>query len=56
MADAAPRLTAGQAAVVGALPAALRQGFVLTGGTALAAFYLQHRRSDGLDFFARQLD
>ncbi len=26
--------------------------FVLTGGTALAAFYLQHRRSEDIDLFA----
>ena len=25
--------------------------FYLTGGTALSAFYLRHRRSDDLDFF-----
>lgn len=41
--------------MIGALPAALRQAFVLTGGTALAAFYLQHWLSDDLDFFAREL-
>lgn len=29
---------------------AVRPLFYLTGGTALAAFYLQHRYSDGLDF------
>ncbi|MBI4676853.1 MAG: nucleotidyl transferase AbiEii/AbiGii toxin family protein [Elusimicrobia bacterium] len=28
-----------------------RHRFYLTGGTALAAFHLQHRRSDDLDFF-----
>ncbi|MGH7230780.1 MAG: nucleotidyl transferase AbiEii/AbiGii toxin family protein [Nitrospiraceae bacterium] len=28
-------------------------GYYLTGGTALAEFYLQHRYSDDLDFFAR---
>lgn len=28
--------------------------FVLSGGTALAAFHLHHRRSDDLDFFSRQ--
>lgn len=27
----------------------------LTGGTALAAYYLYHRRSDDLDFFSRQV-
>ena len=29
----------------------LRQSFYLTGGTALAAFYLFHRVSEDLDFF-----
>lgn len=29
----------------------LKKTFYLTGGTALAAFYLQHRDSDDLDFF-----
>jgi predicted nucleotidyltransferase component of viral defense system len=29
-------------------------GFYLTGGTALAAFYLNHRFSDDLDFFSPQ--
>ncbi len=28
-------------------------GFYLSGGTALSAFYLQHRYSDDLDFFTR---
>ena len=55
MADAPPGLTPAQAAVVRALPAGLRESFVLTGGTALAAFYLGHRLSDDLDFFAREL-
>ncbi len=32
----------------------LRDAFYLTGGTALAAFYLQHRRSEDLDFFTEQ--
>lgn len=30
----------------------LAQTYYLTGGTALAGFYLHHRRSDDLDFFA----
>ncbi len=30
----------------------LRKDFYLTGGTALAAFYLQHRYSEDLDFFS----
>ncbi|MEW6668086.1 MAG: nucleotidyl transferase AbiEii/AbiGii toxin family protein [Thermodesulfobacteriota bacterium] len=29
-------------------------GYYLTGGTALAEFYLQHRRSDDLDIFTRE--
>lgn len=28
-----------------------QEGFYLTGGTALSAFFLQHRRSNDLDFF-----
>ncbi|MBM4256230.1 MAG: nucleotidyl transferase AbiEii/AbiGii toxin family protein [Deltaproteobacteria bacterium] len=31
-----------------------REHFYLTGGTALAAFYLKHRYSDDLDFFTHQ--
>lgn len=31
---------------------ALSPNFYLTGGTALAAFYLQHRFSEDLDFFS----
>ncbi len=31
---------------------ALRKQFYLTGGTALAAYYLQHRYSEDLDFFS----
>jgi predicted nucleotidyltransferase component of viral defense system len=30
------------------------RGYYLTGGTALAAFYLQHRYSEDLDFFTRK--
>lgn len=33
----------------------IARDYVLTGGTALAAFYLRHRLSDDLDFFTRQL-
>lgn len=33
-----------------------KQGYFLTGGTALAEFYLQHRYSDDLDFFTRKTD
>ena len=32
----------------------LDSGFFLTGGTALAVFYLHHRSSNDLDFFTRQ--
>ena len=32
------------------------RGYCLTGGTALSAFYLQHRHSDDLDFLTRKLD
>ena len=32
-----------------------RRYFYLTGGTALAAFYLQHRFSDDLDFFSHDV-
>ena len=32
----------------------LRDNFYLTGGTALAAFYLEHRYSEDLDFFSEQ--
>lgn len=32
----------------------LKEAFYLTGGTALSAFYLRHRYSDGLDYFSEQ--
>jgi predicted nucleotidyltransferase component of viral defense system len=32
------------------------RGYYLTGGTALSAFYLQHRYSDDLDLFTRKQD
>jgi hypothetical protein len=32
----------------------LRQDFYLSGGTALAAFYLRHRSSEDLDFFCEE--
>lgn len=32
----------------------LAHAYVLSGGTALAAFYLRHRLSDDLDFFTRE--
>ena len=34
----------------------VRRHFYLTGGTALAAFYLQHRLSDDLDLFTHSID
>lgn len=33
-----------------------RRHFYLTGGTALAAFYLHHRYSDDLDFFSHEVE
>lgn len=33
-----------------------QRGYYLTGGTALAEFYLHHRYSDDLDFFTRRQD
>ena len=33
---------------------AIRSSFYLTGGTALAGFYLEHRYSEDLDFFSEQ--
>jgi Nucleotidyl transferase AbiEii toxin, Type IV TA system len=45
-------LTEGQRAVISRVARSpLRPEFFLTGGTALSAFYLQHRYSDDLDFF-----
>jgi len=32
----------------------LNENFFLTGGTALSAFFLQHRYSEDLDFFTDQ--
>lgn len=34
----------------------LAKHFYLTGGTALAGFYLEHRYSDDLDFFSHSID
>lgn len=34
----------------------LKRQFYLTGGTALAAFYLEHRRSDDLDLFTHAVE
>ena len=51
-----PVLSAAQKRILLELPESLRQRFVFAGGTALAAFHLQHRLSEDLDFFARQAD
>ncbi len=32
----------------------LREVFRLTGGTALSAFYLEHRLSEDIDFFSKE--
>lgn len=45
-------LSPAQHAILARLPALVRDGFVLGGGTALAARYLRHRFSDDLDFFS----
>lgn len=46
-------LTSQQEAVIATVAAAPElTEFYLTGGTALAAYYLEHRRSDDLDFFS----
>jgi len=37
------------------LPVSLKENFVFSGGTALAAFYLGHRLSDDLDFFGKHM-
>lgn len=34
----------------------MRQNFYLTGGTALSAYYLQHRYSDDLDLFSHSME
>lgn len=48
-----PVLTPFQEEILRALaPTGIGETFVLTGGTALSAFYLQHRFSEDLDFFA----
>ena len=48
-------LTAGQRAFLDhLLESELVEHFYLTGGTALSAFHLHHRRSDDLDLFSRQ--
>ena len=47
-------LTEEQKEVIRNLPEELRHTYVLGGGTALSAFYLFHKVSDDLDFFAIQ--
>lgn len=44
-------LTAKQKLFIDHLPAIILAQFYLTGGTALSAFYLEHRLSQDLDFF-----
>lgn len=47
-----PVLTPFQEEILRALaPTGIGETFILTGGTALSAFYLQHRFSEDLDFF-----
>ncbi|MFO7761593.1 MAG: nucleotidyl transferase AbiEii/AbiGii toxin family protein [Desulfobia sp.] len=41
-----------QNSILAALPDSLKENFVFSGGTALAAFYLFHRLSEDLDFVA----
>jgi len=44
-----------QQTILGAIGrSSLSSDCILTGGTALAAFYLQHRRSEDLDFFTAE--
>lgn len=45
-------LTDGQKSILTRLPDSLKENFVFAGGTALSEYYLSHRFSDGLDFFA----
>ena len=48
-------LTPLQQTILGAIGrSSLSSDFILTGGTALAAFYLQHRRSEDLGFFTAE--
>ena len=48
-------LTPLQQTILGAIGrSSLSSDFILTGGTALAAFYLHHRRSEDLDFFTAE--
>jgi predicted nucleotidyltransferase component of viral defense system len=48
-------LTKGQKNILKGLPLSLKNNFVFSGGTALAAFYLEHRLSEDLDFFGKNL-
>jgi predicted nucleotidyltransferase component of viral defense system len=48
-------LTKGQKNILKRLPLSLKNNFVFSGGTALAAFYLEHRLSEDLDFFGKNL-
>lgn len=51
-----PILTKDQKTILGEVKKSkfFRDNFYLTGGTALSAFYLNHRFSDDLDFFSEQ--
>jgi predicted nucleotidyltransferase component of viral defense system len=49
-------LTNGQKNILERLPVSLKDNFVFSGGTALAAFYLGHRLSDDLDFFGKVME
>ncbi|MEW6742489.1 MAG: nucleotidyl transferase AbiEii/AbiGii toxin family protein [Planctomycetota bacterium] len=49
-------LSAAQKEVLRHLPQTIRESFVFSGGTALAAFHLHHRQSEDLDFFALRQD
>ena len=44
-------LTEKQTLLMDHLPEGILSGFYLTGGTALSAFYMEHRLSEDLDFF-----
>ncbi len=45
-------LSKGQRRILDLLPVSLKKRFVFGGGTALAEYYLSHRLSEDLDFFA----
>lgn len=49
-------LTEKQVRLMELLPEEILSAFYLTGGTALSAFYLEHRVSEDLDFFTDSED